>query len=777
MNTSSTRRLAAIMFTDIAGYTRLMQEDEARAIQLRARHRQIFEQYHAHYHGKILQYYGDGTLSIFDSSVDAVNCAIAIQQNLQAAPVVPLRIGIHLGDIIVKESEVFGDGVNVASRVESLSVPGAILLSEDIQRQLKNQPISTQSMGHFEMKNVESAMEVFAVQASSVYLPQANELRGKAKPVKTSISQPQSWIRFASIGFLAMVLGAGLFWALGMQHPDSTKPLPAKIKAERVVIIPFKNLSSNKELDIYGEFCSEIMVHGLTEAGVKTCSPRTVQQYKHLIGILPNNPEGKPSFSEVVGARYWVEGAFSQVGDSLSIQSHLTDGSNGDIVRNFPEVKGHLLHKEALIEQLTQRLMGYWVAKEVIDQGKFKVPTYEAFKTYQKIFTEVKTGTFAKEYALKAFALDSSFYLAGLYEMYWQAEFHGSLYDSLSQVLASHYSEMTPYERLRFDANQALYERDYPRYLRCNQQLFELFPQDLFAISHYCFHLLFRENQPQKAWEAYHAIDWANLSEEYHRFRGNHMMFHIIPGIAAQHYEASLALINAYLADRVDNFVLKAIIYPQTGQIDSLHALAVHLTSLPRQKASTYGLPEYTVVNFCNGVAQEFLLQEKPQLANEFLNIALTWTAESPERLSTRFDSLDLARTYRLLGEPHKALPLERSFIDYYKQLSPGVRGNFPAQSYLSGVALSYAISGQVAEAKALIKLLGANTSSSGWSYYYRARVYASLGEKETAMELLYAWKKGWGGSYWPINFFKHDYFMKNMFGYAPFEEFTQIRD
>ena len=94
------RQLAAIMFTDIAGYTALMQQDEEKAVKVRKRHRKVFEATTAKFNGKILQYYGDGTLSIFNSAIDSVMCGIEMQEEFQQWPQIPVRIGIHLGDII-----------------------------------------------------------------------------------------------------------------------------------------------------------------------------------------------------------------------------------------------------------------------------------------------------------------------------------------------------------------------------------------------------------------------------------------------------------------------------------------------------------------------------------------------------------------------------------------------------------------------------------------------------------------------------------------------------
>jgi len=134
-----TRQLAAIMFTDIVGYTALMQKDEKMAIETRKRHRKIFNRITGKYQGKILQYYGDGTLSIFGSAIDAVECGIEMQKEFQKNPKVPIRIGIHTGDVVFSEEEIIGDGVNVAARVESLAISGGVCISEKVYDEIKNQ--------------------------------------------------------------------------------------------------------------------------------------------------------------------------------------------------------------------------------------------------------------------------------------------------------------------------------------------------------------------------------------------------------------------------------------------------------------------------------------------------------------------------------------------------------------------------------------------------------------------------------------------------------------
>lgn len=189
MGEQKKRKLAAIMFTDIVGYTAIMQGDEQAAINLRTRHRQEFRKYHEAFNGQILQYYGDGTLSIFQSGVEAVECAIAIQKELTRGDRVPIRVGLHVGDIVVDGTEVYGDGVNLASRIESMGVAGAILLSAKLNDDLKNHAnIVTSSLGHFEFKNVQQPVEIFSVTNDGIVHPQASELKGKLKKHHKSIA-------------------------------------------------------------------------------------------------------------------------------------------------------------------------------------------------------------------------------------------------------------------------------------------------------------------------------------------------------------------------------------------------------------------------------------------------------------------------------------------------------------------------------------------------------------------------------------------------------------
>jgi adenylate cyclase len=183
------RQLAAILFADMTGYTALMQENEQLARLKRKRLKEVLEETISRYHGKILQYYGDGSLSIFNSAIDSVRCAIDIQQQLQQDPKVELRMGIHTGDVIIEEEAIYGDGVNLSSRIESLAVPGSVFISEKVYDEIRNQEnISTREMGYFELKNVKHAVRIFAIANNGIVVPTREEVKGKRKQTSNRLA-------------------------------------------------------------------------------------------------------------------------------------------------------------------------------------------------------------------------------------------------------------------------------------------------------------------------------------------------------------------------------------------------------------------------------------------------------------------------------------------------------------------------------------------------------------------------------------------------------------
>jgi adenylate cyclase len=230
------RQLAAIMFTDIEGYTATMQRDEEQALFLKDRHRDVLQQKHTEFNGRVIQYYGDGTLSIFHSAVEAVECALQMQQLFCQTPNVPVRIGLHLGDIIINDNHVFGDGVNLASRIESLSVPGAVLMSDKIKDEIRNHPeFQTVSVGTYHLKNVERPVEVFALNNDGIVKPDINTLYGKAELVKSVVKK----------------------------LPSAHKTV-APVFRHSIAVLPFHNMSNDPDQDYFSDGVAEEILNSLS---------------------------------------------------------------------------------------------------------------------------------------------------------------------------------------------------------------------------------------------------------------------------------------------------------------------------------------------------------------------------------------------------------------------------------------------------------------------------------------------------------------------------------
>src|SRR4051794_14695598 len=175
------RRLVAVVFTDMVGYTALMQLDERSAVERRDRYLSALESQHDAFGGTIVQRLGDGSMSMFPSSLAAVQAAVAIQRDL-AAQDVPVRIGIHVGEVIVERDRLTGDAVNIAARIESFAVPGGVMLSDSAREELKNRSdVGVVSLGRFRLKNVGRPFELFAVSADGVVVPDPAALAGKGE--------------------------------------------------------------------------------------------------------------------------------------------------------------------------------------------------------------------------------------------------------------------------------------------------------------------------------------------------------------------------------------------------------------------------------------------------------------------------------------------------------------------------------------------------------------------------------------------------------------------
>lgn len=296
------------MFTDIQGYTAIMQRNEDEALKLRNKHREVFQRETARHHGDILQYYGDGTLSVFDSAVDAVKCAIEIQRALQEEPVVPVRIGIHSGDIIFTKEDIIGDGVNVASRVESLSVAGGVLISDKVYDEVKNNSfINTQFLKSFKLKNVGRPLDVYAVTNPGLVIPSLKDISGKLEKEtpKGLLGKPLA----GPIGMALLLLAAILSFWIGSNWQGHSVQLIKK----KVAILPLEDRSLDDDKQYFLTGMTSELINELSKVDALTVIGQASTQVMRA-GILPLS-----SFfsGELDNIDYFVQGSLTRESNQI----------------------------------------------------------------------------------------------------------------------------------------------------------------------------------------------------------------------------------------------------------------------------------------------------------------------------------------------------------------------------------------------------------------------------------------------------------------------------
>nr|WP_321233893.1 adenylate/guanylate cyclase domain-containing protein [uncultured Psychroserpens sp.] len=317
---SQRRLLAAIMFTDIEDYTALMQRDEKKALSIRNRHRSTFEMTTEAFNGKIIQYFGDGTLSIFTSSVEAVNCAIELQNAFLKAPEIPVRIGIHVGDIVYSEEDIIGDAVNVASRIESCAISGSVLISDKVHDQIRShQDIKVQFLDAYELKNVDGAMPLFAIANDGLRVPKAEDVKGKLKAKSSDTHKTISKRKALFLGLFALIVLCSAF--LSYQYFIKTD---APTKELSIAVLPFDNLSSDKDAEFFRDGVTEDILTQLSKLKeLHVISRTSVMQYK-------NTKKTIPEIAKELGVSYILEGSIRKYGDDLRITAQLIDAATDE---------------------------------------------------------------------------------------------------------------------------------------------------------------------------------------------------------------------------------------------------------------------------------------------------------------------------------------------------------------------------------------------------------------------------------------------------------------
>jgi adenylate cyclase len=366
---SETRKLAAILVADVVGYSRLAGADEDRTLaRLRGLRSDLIDPAIAAHHGRIVKRTGDGAIIEFRSVVDAVRCAIEVQNGLieRNAGVPPerrieYRVGIHIGDVVEEsDGDLMGDGVNIAARLEGVAKPGAICLSEDAYRQVKQRlDLKVTDLGATQLKNIVQPVRVYSLEVGQA---------AEAKP-KALASKPR-WLSapLAAVAALLLLAVAGGWYMLGDRLMK-----PARAGHLSIVVLPFANLSGDPAQDYFADGITDNLTTEISRVtgaeALSVIARNTAFTYKG------KNVDAKEIGKEL-GVRYVLEGSVQREQNRVRVNAQLVDAESGAHLwaDRFEEDVADLFKLQDEVVARLARSLDLALTKAEAEKGRSKNP-------------------------------------------------------------------------------------------------------------------------------------------------------------------------------------------------------------------------------------------------------------------------------------------------------------------------------------------------------------------------------------------------------------------
>jgi adenylate cyclase len=324
------RKLTAILSADVKGYSRLMGTDEEATLRILQEYKEVMASSIQHHRGRIVGGAGDSVLAEFASVVDAVQCAVEIQQVLGAKNAslaedrrMDFRIGINLGDVIEEGDTIYGDGVNIAARLEGMADAGGICISESAYQQIKNKlPLRYDDLGEHEVKNIAEPVRVYRAQVTGAA---SSKLSRKKKPVVIKLPK-------AALGIVAVfvIAGAAILYQFVLRPSPSKPEVASKEKmafrlpdVPSIAVLPFVNMSKDPDQEFLCDGMTGEIITALSKVpGMFVIARNSTFTYK-------GKPVKVKQVSEELGVRYVLEGSLQRSGDRLRITAQLIDALAG----------------------------------------------------------------------------------------------------------------------------------------------------------------------------------------------------------------------------------------------------------------------------------------------------------------------------------------------------------------------------------------------------------------------------------------------------------------
>ena len=724
------RKLAVIMFMDIVGYTSMVQESEQKALEFVRIHMKTIEEYAKKYNGRVVNYYGDASMSMFNSAVDAVKCAVELQRAYHNDYDLPMRVGLHMGDVVLENDTIYGNGVNIAARLESLGIPGCVLISGSINTELDNQDeFKTTLLGHYKFKNVADKVKVYAIEDNKLVVPQAKELKSDKGQF---VNQQRKIVLIGSILFSLLLCAVALFnWTRSSQETESM------ILQEKIVVPPFKNYTGDSDINFVGEMVAHRITKELFEIeGADVIDFQTSDQIAEVKYMsFGNSMEGYTSQSGAVNV---LEGNFSKYGPDSLMFSVVIKNLKGDaIVHTFEDVYFAAEDPVAGISNLTSYINGYWTSK---NENLLSFPKLEAYKLYLKAKSSWygDDEELTENLLLKAIEIDPKFYDA--YDLILSHYYNvGEILKArnLLITLKDEFDDMSTREKNVIHQMDAVFNGNNNRVFKYSKIHYSDNPQDLFTnTSHMAVSNDFKHDYKETI-AAFDEIDINELNITECSYCEERLGLAILAYMGVGDFDAAEEYLKLMpeAPNKARSYSIQIRYYSKTNKIANIYEL------MGRAEDGKFLSNQGKLVTHVNSLryvaARELYLAGRFEEASEISKQLLT---------DVKDNSYISNWAHYFIGDLDLAEKGFLALIDGYRDIREYSQlGVIAAKKGQTEKAWEY-----IAEIE---QLEGINF---GDKEYYQARIYVHLGEKERALQLLNtAVKKG--TRFYAFNLFEND--------------------
>jgi TolB-like protein/class 3 adenylate cyclase len=435
------RKLSGILSADAVGYSRLMQEDEAATIRTLEESKELMSRLIQQYHGRVVDAPGDNLLAEFSSVVDATECAVNIQLKLKAKNAdlpknrqMAFRIGINLGDVVEEADRIYGDGINIAARIEGLAEPGGICISRTAYDQIKHKlKLGFEYLGEHRVKNIPEPVRVYRI---SMEPEDAGKVIGEKRFAKKKLRTAA----LAAVIVIVIATGSLAGWYLYLHRSASIEPasvdrmeltLPDK---PSIAVLPFTNMGDDPQQEYFSDGMTDDLITDLSKiSGLFVISRNSTFTYK-----------GKPvkirQVAQELNVRYVLEGSVRRAGEQVRINAQLIEAATGHHLW-AERYDGQIIDVFALQDKITQKIVTALAVTlttaeevQVAHQETSSVDAYDSFLQGWAHYVRVTPGDYAKavSYFEKAVELDPQYGQANaaLASIYWESFYrfwHSSL--------------------------------------------------------------------------------------------------------------------------------------------------------------------------------------------------------------------------------------------------------------------------------------------------------------------------------------------------------------